>query len=94
MELTPRQREVVKACAAGKTPKQIAFQMGISSRRVNELITRICLRIGITGRHELMVCAIAGGECLHLSPCAMDCTGCSEDLAHCVAMRRRMEPAA
>ena len=44
--LTPREREILDAVLAGKTHKEIAFELGLSDSTVRVLYARAMKRIG------------------------------------------------
>jgi RNA polymerase sigma factor (sigma-70 family) len=44
--LTPRQREILAAVLAGKTHKEIAFELGLSDSTVRVLYARAMKRLG------------------------------------------------
>lgn len=52
--ITPRQSEVLALIAAGKTSKEIARELGISWRTVDQLVYVACQRIGTLKRSELV----------------------------------------
>jgi DNA-binding CsgD family transcriptional regulator len=60
--LPPRQREVTKCILAGKTPKKIAFGMGLSIYTVREHLETIYRKFGVSGRDELMSRFISTSE--------------------------------
>ena len=51
--LTPRERDVCVLAAKGRPSKEIAEQLGVSVRTVDNLLQRSYVKLGITGRSEL-----------------------------------------
>jgi DNA-binding CsgD family transcriptional regulator len=51
--LTPREREIATLAAAGSTSKQIAAQLFLSSRTVDNHLQSVYTKLGITGRQAL-----------------------------------------
>ena len=52
--LSPRERQVVAAAAAGRTNKLIAYELGISYSTVRVLLARAARRLGASSRRELV----------------------------------------
>lgn len=52
-ELTPRERQVATATALGFSAKAIAAQFGNSKRTIDAHLSRIYVKLGITGREDL-----------------------------------------
>jgi DNA-binding NarL/FixJ family response regulator len=57
--LTPRERQVVEAVAAGQTNKEIAKEFGISEHTVKHHLTNIFDKVGVSTRLELGLFAIS-----------------------------------
>ncbi|MGA9773331.1 MAG: response regulator transcription factor [Blastocatellia bacterium] len=57
-ELTPTERRVLKMIAEYKTSKQIADQLFIHSRTVDNHRANICQKLGLRGTHSLMKFAV------------------------------------
>ncbi|MBM0125839.1 LuxR C-terminal-related transcriptional regulator [Pimelobacter simplex] len=51
--LTPREREIAALAAAGATSKEIAAQLFLSSRTVDNHLQSVYTKLGISGRQEL-----------------------------------------
>jgi DNA-binding CsgD family transcriptional regulator len=51
--LTAREAEVAEAAARGATSRQIADTLGVSVRTVDNLLGRVYLKLGISGRTDL-----------------------------------------
>lgn len=49
--LTPREREIVRMAAAGLTNRQIAEQLVVSVRTVDNLLHRAYVKLGVSNRH-------------------------------------------
>lgn len=50
---TPRERELASRAATGRTNAEIADELGISVRTVNNLLQRAYIKLGVSGRREL-----------------------------------------
>ena len=59
LSLTPRQREILKAAALGKTTDQIATACGISASAVKQHITAIMRNLGAVSRSEAVAVALS-----------------------------------
>ena len=59
LSLTPRQLEILKAAALGKTTDQIATDCGISASAVKQHITAIMRNLGVSSRSEAIALAIS-----------------------------------
>ena len=59
LSLTPRQREILKAAALGKTTDQIATACGISASAVKQHITAIMRNLGVSSRSEAIAVALS-----------------------------------
>jgi two-component system nitrate/nitrite response regulator NarL len=59
--LTPRERQVVRAVAAGSTNKDIAAELRISEDTVKHHLTNIFDKVGVSTRLELALFATARG---------------------------------
>ena len=57
--LTPRQIEILKAAALGKTTDQIATDCGISASAVKQHITAIMRNLGVSSRSEAIAVALS-----------------------------------
>jgi DNA-binding NarL/FixJ family response regulator len=55
--LTPREREVLRLLAAGKTNRQVADQLGVSTETVKTLVSRTFTKLGVHRRAEAVVTA-------------------------------------
>jgi DNA-binding NarL/FixJ family response regulator len=53
LPLTPREREIVTLAAAGRSNRQIAQQLVISVRTVENHLYRACLKLDVSDRAEL-----------------------------------------
>ena len=62
MRLTPRQREVTKLVAEGNTNWETGRILGISGKVVHNHLGRIFDKTGMTGRLELALWWVRGGE--------------------------------
>ena len=51
--LTPRERDVCVLAADGRSSKEIAEQLGVSVRTVDNLLQRSYVKLGVSGRSEL-----------------------------------------
>ena len=51
--LTPREREIAALAAAGATSKEIAAQLFLSSRTVDNHLQSVYTKLGVSGRQEL-----------------------------------------
>jgi DNA-binding NarL/FixJ family response regulator len=58
VELTPAERRLLKMVAENKTSKEIADELSISVRTVDNHRTNICNKLGIKGRNKLLQFAI------------------------------------
>ena len=52
--LTPRQKEIVRQLAAGKSNKAIALAVGITEKRVRNQLAKVYARVGVCKRTELI----------------------------------------
>jgi DNA-binding NarL/FixJ family response regulator len=59
--LSPREIEVLRRVATGLANKEIAADLGISSRTVRNHVSNIYLKLGISGRAEAAVTAVRLG---------------------------------
>ena len=59
LSLTPRQLEILKAAALGKTTDQIATVCGISASAVKQHITAIMRNLGVSSRSEAIAVALS-----------------------------------
>ena len=59
LSLTPRQLEILKAAALGKTTDQIATACGISASAVKQHITAIMRNLGVSSRSEAIAVALS-----------------------------------
>jgi DNA-binding NarL/FixJ family response regulator len=57
-ELTPTERRVLRAISSGKTSKEIAAELFISIRTVENHRANICTKLGVRGSHALVRFAI------------------------------------
>ena len=57
-KLTPRQAEVLESLSRGLTNKDIARQLGISDRSVDEHVEALLQKIGASNRTEAVVIAL------------------------------------
>jgi DNA-binding CsgD family transcriptional regulator len=53
LRLTPREQELARLAAGGRSSAEIATQLGISVRTVNNLLQRAYVKLGVSGRREL-----------------------------------------
>lgn len=60
-ELTPRQREVLRALSSGRTYKEIGVELGMSAKTVMHHSTEIYRRLGVRGRGEATAWAFRNG---------------------------------
>jgi len=61
VELTEREREVLRWTAVGKTSAEIAVILGISSRTVNFHITTVMLKLDAVNRTQAVIKAVMSG---------------------------------
>jgi DNA-binding NarL/FixJ family response regulator len=59
--LTPRERDVLQATARGLGNKQIAAELGMSTRTVQTHLTRIFAKLGVSSRTEAVLLAVKRG---------------------------------
>ena len=59
LSLTPRQLEILKAAALGKTTDQIATACGISASAVKQHITAVMRNLGVSSRSEAIAVALS-----------------------------------
>jgi DNA-binding CsgD family transcriptional regulator len=52
--LTPRERQVAASIAVGRSTKEVAYDLGISSSTVRVLLTRLYARLGVSSRREFL----------------------------------------
>lgn len=52
-ELTTREQEVADLAASGLASKEIAGQLGIKTRTVDNLLGRVYTKLGVSGRQDL-----------------------------------------
>jgi DNA-binding CsgD family transcriptional regulator len=52
--LTAREQQVVASAAAGRSNKEIAYELGISFATVRVLLGRACARLGVHSRREML----------------------------------------
>ena len=55
MRLTPRQRQIIRALAAGATNREIARRLGLKEQTVKNQLTVIYGQLGVRNRLELAV---------------------------------------
>jgi len=55
--LTPREREVLRLVAAGRTNRQVADDLGIGAESVKTLVARTFLKLGVSRRAEAVAAA-------------------------------------
>jgi two-component system nitrate/nitrite response regulator NarL len=53
--LTRREHEIATLVATGATNKEIAHQLGVSSKTVRNILTKVFFKTGVRGRTELAV---------------------------------------
>jgi DNA-binding CsgD family transcriptional regulator len=53
VELTPREREIVRSVAKGRSNRQIADELFISPRTVSDHLYKLFPKLGISSRHQL-----------------------------------------
>ena len=58
-QLSPRQIECLRLAAAGMTSAEIALELCISPRTVDEYIADACRRLGVRNRVQAVVKAVA-----------------------------------
>lgn len=61
-QLTPRQLEVARRVATGRTNREVAAEMGVSERTVTSHLDHIYTRLGITSRTALAHLLARAGE--------------------------------
>lgn len=61
LRLSPRQLACLKRVAAGKTTLEIAAELGISNRTVEQYIADACTRLGVRTRIEAVVKTVRMG---------------------------------
>jgi DNA-binding NarL/FixJ family response regulator len=59
--LTPRELDMLRAAARGLGNKQIAAELGVSSRTVQTHLTRVFGKLGVSSRTEAVLEAIKRG---------------------------------
>ena len=52
-DLTTREREIADLARADLTSREIAERLGITTRTVDNLLGRVYLKLGVSGRQEL-----------------------------------------
>jgi len=57
-DLSPRQREILRLVAAGRTSKEIAADLGIAESTVNWHLTNAFARLGASSRAEAVALAL------------------------------------
>lgn len=62
MELTPRQKYILQMLVDGKTPKQIALSLQISTKTVDKHLTSARRKYGVSSRAEMIARAVAWGD--------------------------------
>lgn len=60
--LTPRQRQCLTLARNGQTSMQIACELGISRRTVDQYIGDACKRLGARNRAQVVAEAVTRGE--------------------------------
>jgi len=66
--LTPTQRNVLSAMAAGKKPSDIHKALGLSARSVNLAIAAAIERLGASSREQALIIALAQGQISWMAP--------------------------
>jgi DNA-binding NarL/FixJ family response regulator len=61
LHLTPREVEILHGLLAGETNEGLAERLGISSRTVTRVVRRLCDRLGLASRVELLAWAVRRG---------------------------------
>ena len=61
LDLTPRQREVLRLAATGATHKEIATQLRVSSKTARNHLENLYLRLEVHSRAEATICAVRLG---------------------------------
>ena len=61
IQLSPREKEIVRACCEGKLSKEIADEFGISKKTVDNHKSTIYLKLGICNNTELILYAVKHG---------------------------------
>lgn len=61
VKLSPREREIIKACCQGKLSKEIADDFGISKKTVDNHKSTIYQKIGVCNNTELILYAVKHG---------------------------------
>ena len=61
IKLSPREREIIKACCQGKLSKEIADDFGISKKTVDNHKSTIYQKIGVCNNTELILYAVKHG---------------------------------
>jgi DNA-binding CsgD family transcriptional regulator len=59
--LSPRQLDCLRLVAAGRTTLQIAAELGISNRTVDQYVADACVRLGARTRIEAVVKSVRLG---------------------------------
>lgn len=54
MNLTEREQEIIRLLADDKTSHQIAAKLHLSTTAVNDLIARLCIKLGVASRRQLI----------------------------------------
>ncbi len=60
--ITPREADVLRALLAGRTHERIAEELGLSSRTVTRVVRRLCDRLGLESRADLLSWAAHGDK--------------------------------
>jgi len=61
LHLSPHEAEILRGLLAGETHEGLAERLGISSRTVTRVVRRLCDRLGLASRTELLAWAVRRG---------------------------------
>lgn len=69
LKLTHRQAEIVAGVLRAMTDKQIAEEMGLKTPTIRTYLERICKRLGVTGRLQLVLRVMQVAEAKRCEEC-------------------------
>lgn len=62
-DLTPRELDILKEIAAGKSNKSIAFDLGLTEGTVKGYVSTVLSKLGVTDRTQAALYAVKNGLC-------------------------------